>query len=111
MTVPATKWLYGQHDKMFHHYRRYSRPELNQKLHDSGLQASRLSYFNTLLFPLAVFARLIDIVSSKDNTTGMSVPPHGMNQLFYRVFTAERWCLDRSVFPFGLSLMAVVRSP
>ena len=107
LTVPATKWMFGQHDKMFHHFRRYTSRELSDKISGAGWELLALSYFNTLLFPLAVFARLLDIVSFGDNSTGMKVPPTAINQLFYRVFRKEKTLLKKSLFPFGLSLMAI----
>jgi len=107
LTVPATKWLFGNHDKMFHHFRRYSRRELKEIIHGSGLRLSKISYFNTFLFPLAVLARLIDFVKFKGNSTGMATPPRFVNNLLYNIFISERPIIKKSLFPFGLSLVAV----
>jgi SAM-dependent methyltransferase len=107
LSVPATKWLFGDHDKMFHHFRRYSRKELQEKIQRSGLRLSTISYFNTFLFPLAVFARLIDFVTYKNNSTGMATPTAWMNNLFYRIFVSERPLIKRGLLPFGLSLVAI----
>jgi 2-polyprenyl-3-methyl-5-hydroxy-6-metoxy-1,4-benzoquinol methylase len=52
ITVPAYSWLYGAHDKMLHHFRRYSKNTLNETIHYSDLKVLKNSYFNTLLFPL-----------------------------------------------------------
>jgi len=30
ITVPAYSWLYGAHDKMLHHFRKYSKNTLNE---------------------------------------------------------------------------------
>jgi SAM-dependent methyltransferase len=107
LTVPATKWLYGDHDKMFHHFRRYSLPEINEKILDSGLNPLEVSYFNTLLFPLAVLARLLDMISFGGNSTGMNTPPQYINKLLYKIFISEKRILKKSWFPFGLSLIAI----
>lgn len=107
LSVPATKWLYGEHDEMFHHFRRYSRKELQKKILRAGLQLETLSYFNTLLFPLAVLARLIDIFKFKNNSTGMETPPGIINNFLYRIFSFEKLFIKRSFVPFGLSLVAI----
>lgn len=107
LAVPATKWLFGDHDRMFHHFRRYSKQELEKTMYDSGLRLSKISYFNTFLFPLAVLARLIDFVKFKGNSTGMSTPPRFINNTLYNIFVAERPIIKKNLFPFGLSLVAV----
>jgi SAM-dependent methyltransferase len=110
LSVPAMKWLYGEHDKMFHHYRRYSRNELTEKLLESGYQSSTVMYFNSFLFPLALVARAIDLLSFRGNSTGMDTPPRMINSLLYCIFCAEHRMLRKSLLPFGLSLMAIARA-
>jgi SAM-dependent methyltransferase len=44
--VPARQEIYGQLDKDFGHFRRYTRPELRQKLLDAGFEILRLRYYN-----------------------------------------------------------------
>jgi SAM-dependent methyltransferase len=109
ITVPATKWLYGGHDKMLHHFRRYSKSELNRKIGEAGLSIDRSSYFNSLLFPIAVAARALDIVKFNGSSTGMNIPAGFINDLFYKIFTSEKRMIKKSLYPFGLSLIAVAR--
>ena len=111
LTVPATKWLFGRHDKMFHHFRRYSRQELNEKMVKAGFTLSILNYFNTLLFPFALLARLADAVFPGTNTTGMDIPPTAVNKLLYRIFISEKMMMEKFPLPFGLSLIAVASKP
>ncbi|MEZ5503556.1 MAG: class I SAM-dependent methyltransferase [Halioglobus sp.] len=107
LTVPATKWLFGRHDEMFHHFRRYSRRELKERILQSGLKLSAISYFNTFLFPAALFARMLDFISFSGNSTGMNVPRKSINDALYRIFISEQPMLKKSLLPFGLSLLAV----
>jgi hypothetical protein len=44
--VPARPEIYGQLDKDFGHFRRYTRAELRQKLEDAGFEIVRLRYYN-----------------------------------------------------------------
>jgi len=106
-TVPATKWLYGDHDKIFHHFRRYSRHELKEKMRESGMRPLLLGYFNTFLFPLALVARLADLVFFRGNSVGMNIPAGPVNKLLYGIFVSERPILKRAIFPFGLSLICI----
>jgi len=44
--VPARPEIYAPLDKDFGHFRRYTRPELRQKLERAGFQVLRLRYYN-----------------------------------------------------------------
>ena len=58
ITVPAFQWLWSHNDVIDHHYRRYTAGQLRALLDHVGLQVLRMTYNNTLIFPLA--AGLID---------------------------------------------------
>jgi glycosyltransferase involved in cell wall biosynthesis len=51
LIVPALQSLYGSIDRAIHHYRRYSRTELTDKLERAGLAVEHVSYFNMLGVP------------------------------------------------------------
>ena len=51
LIIPAVKGIYGEIDRAIHHYRRYSRNEIEEKLRAAGLQVEHLSYFNMLGIP------------------------------------------------------------
>ena len=57
-TVPAYRWMWGPQDEISHHYRRYVRDELSEKIEASGLRLRRATYFNTLLLPAVAAVRL-----------------------------------------------------
>jgi hypothetical protein len=44
--VPARPEIYGQLDKDFAHFRRYTKPELRQKLERAGFEIQCLRYYN-----------------------------------------------------------------
>lgn len=110
MTVPAYQWLYGAHDDFLHHKRRYSANLLRKKLEGSGLRPVKISYFNTIFFPLAVFARLKDKLFCNSSSTGTSVPPAPINKFFRTLFGAERFLLERFNLPFGVSLLCILEA-
>ncbi len=53
VTVPAFMWLWSQNDELNAHQRRYTAPELKQKLAAHGFYIERCSYNNFFVFPLA----------------------------------------------------------
>ena len=59
MTVPAHQWMWSAHDEVNHHQRRYSRAALKQLVDASPLRLEAIGYLNSLLFPVAVAARLV----------------------------------------------------
>ena len=110
ITVPAYQWLYGAHDEFLHHKRRYSRKQLKEMIAEAGLKAARISFFNTILFPLAVIVRLKDRLLGRKFATGTAVPPTFINAVLRTVFGAERLLLRRFNLPFGVSLLCLVNA-
>ncbi|MBK5969024.1 MULTISPECIES: class I SAM-dependent methyltransferase [Thiorhodovibrio] len=136
LTVPAYAWLYGDHDRAHGHYRRYTAASLRQKAQAAGLQPVRIGYFNTLLFAPIAIARLLARLrrpggrstrntncAQKSHTTSASaptsdgvksdasLPPPWLNSLLMRIFAAEAAIIPRWFFPFGVSVLAVLRHP
>ena len=58
LSVPACQFLYSDHDRILHHYRRYSRKTLRAALQAGGYRVLDMNYFMVLLFPLVLLARL-----------------------------------------------------
>jgi SAM-dependent methyltransferase len=108
LTVPAFKFLWSPHDDFVHHVRRYTKAGLKKVLEDSGYKVERISYFNSILFPLALIQRLGMRMLNKKLNTHLSTPPTIVNWLFKVIFTQEAWILKRINLPVGLSIIAVV---
>ncbi|MDP3618952.1 MAG: class I SAM-dependent methyltransferase [Ramlibacter sp.] len=106
VTVPAYEWLWSEHDVDLHHFRRYNRGSLNRAFGLAGLNVTRLSHFNTLLFPLAVAARLLCKALGRSQV-GKDMPSAPLNAVLRSVFAAERHILGPLDLPFGLSLLAL----
>jgi len=110
LTVPAYQWLYGVHDEFLHHKRRYSAKQLERKTAAANLVSSRISYFNTILFPLAAIIRLKEKLFRSNVATGSQIPHTFINNLFSKVFGSERFLLERINLPFGVSLLCVLQA-
>ena len=105
-TVPAYQWLYGPHDAAHHHRRRYRKSQLRHTLATAGLKVRYISYFNTVLFPLAVAQRLAQRMG-KSQTVSTAPPARPINAIFQAIFASERHLLGRVSSPFGLSVLAM----
>lgn len=110
VTVPAYRWLWSAHDKFLHHKRRYSSVDLRQKVMASGFKLTKLSYFNTFLFPLAALVRYKDRLLCNSLARGTSIPPSPINKLFAGLFGLERFLIGKFNLPFGVSLLCVLQS-
>ena len=106
MTVPAHQWMWSAHDEVNHHKRRYSKRSLRSLIEGSPLQLERISYFNSLLFPVAVAERISSKMRGKDSAD-LTLPPAPLNIALERAFAAERHLVGRLPLPPGLSLFAV----
>lgn len=111
--VPAFPFLWGRQDEISHHYRRYRRADLGERLRLAGCRIERLSYFNTLLFaPIAVVRLMRRYTSAEVVTSDFEMTSEGpVNRLLARVFAAEARFVSRWNLPFGVSLVAVARRP
>jgi SAM-dependent methyltransferase len=110
ITVPAYAWLWSAHDERLHHFRRYTARELRHKADLADLRTVRLSYFNTLLFPLALAGRLSDKLFKRERPSGTALPPPALNSLLRSIFGAEKHLLNRLTLPLGVSILAVLAS-
>lgn len=110
LTVPAFPWMWSAHDVVNHHHRRYTKKALRSAVERAGLKLDHLSYFNSLLFPLAAAARIAGRVTGKQDSDD-ALPSRPVNWLFERVFGLERYAIARVPFPPGVSLVAIVSAP
>ena len=109
VTVPAFPFLWGGHDVMTHHKRRYRRITLRKALAGAGFAVETMSYFNCMLFPVALARRLAARFLGATEANDLEMPPKVLNALMRRVFESEKYLLPFTHLPVGLSLIAVAR--
>lgn len=105
LTVPAYQWMFGAHDRMLGHYRRYTRGKLRDLCVQQGYQVLYSGYINSLLFPLMAAARVFDRFRRSGGATGTNVPPLGINSLLYAFFSMEAFWVPQISVPFGGSVV------
>lgn len=112
-TVPAYQWLWSAHDDANHHKRRYTKSAYCELLQRAGFEIRYASYFNSLLFPLAVIERLMSKLKpgrKRNDKATLTMPAGWLNRVFYGIFGIESAWAGKLRFPFGLSI-AVVAAP
>jgi SAM-dependent methyltransferase len=109
VTVPAYRFLWGAHDVVHHHKRRYTREQIVSTIRAAGFEPVFASYFNTLLFPVVAAARVAGRLFGRDTASDATLPARPINALFRAVFTWERHLLRATTMPFGVSIVVVAR--
>ena len=110
--VPAFQFLWSSHDKINHHYRRYTKSALVKKLADSNFKICRSSYWNMFLFIPIIFIRCIQKITTHKTENKMGdvylINPC-LNTIFLYLLKFEHWLLKRINFYWGVSVFAVAR--
>ena len=107
LTVPANQSMSSAHDAAHHHHRRYSKAGLRRVIKEAGLKVETLSYFNSLLFPVAAAARIAGKVRGKTESDD-AMPSQPVNSVLEKVFSFERHLVGRVPLPAGVSLVAIL---
>ncbi|MBI4299514.1 MAG: class I SAM-dependent methyltransferase [Chloroflexi bacterium] len=110
LRVPALPWLTARHDALVHTRRRYTKRELRRKLADAGFRVLKLTFANTLLFPVTAAVRLaqraLPFAPGRDDLREEGA---FLNSILKRLLALEAPLLAHVDFPVGLSLLAVAR--
>lgn len=105
-TVPAFSFLWSKHDKLNHHFRRYSLPEIIRLFTAAGFVDVRATYWNMTLFPEAFLLRLIGRGGGDALT-----PARPVNWLLTQILKFESFVVPYVVLPFGVSIVIAGRKP
>ena len=105
LTVPADMSLWSFNDELNHHFRRYDRQELIDKVICAGLHTIKCSYYNSILYPavwaVRHFKNVFHIYSSDVNTVNC------FNSILKTLFISEKYRLRGKGFKHGVSLILV----
>jgi SAM-dependent methyltransferase len=101
--VPARHEIYAPIDKDFGHHRRYSKPELRQKLQAAGFEIVRLRYFNCVGY----VAWWLNFCLLKKRRFNVAAVRFFDRRIFPCVYAFESRVMSP---PFGQSLIAVAEA-
>jgi SAM-dependent methyltransferase len=111
VTVPAFRFLWGPHDEINGHRRRYTARELRQRLVEAGWSPLRVSYFNTFLFPAVAAIRVLrPRQSAKPAQSDFELTrPGPLNALLARAFSLESPLVARFDLRIGVSVLTLAQ--
>jgi SAM-dependent methyltransferase len=109
--VPALRALWGAHDVEVQSRHRYTRRELEALLEAGGLRVERITYCNSLLFPVLLARRTLDRLLGREGSD-VGFLPAPLEWAFRQALLAEAALVRRRVsFPIGASVVALARKP
>ena len=113
LTVPQHPFLWSEYDVRAHHVRRYTRPELRQKLERAGYRVVKMTSFVSLLLPLMMLSRMTKTAKAADYDPLAELRIGSVtNAVLERVLDAERLLIRAGLsLPAGGSLLAVAQRP
>jgi len=114
VTVPAYNFLWGAHDELNDHKRRYVANDLKNKVEKAGFAVRKLTYFNTFLFPFVLLVRMGQRVTKMINgryeaASDLKLYHSGINDFLKTAFVLEERLLRKYDFLFGVSLLCVAK--
>jgi ubiquinone/menaquinone biosynthesis C-methylase UbiE len=112
MNLPALEWLKGQHDLAVNIVHRYTPKQLKKQLAQQGFEIKKMSFANSLLFPLVAPYRLATNWFSTDNDDPRSdvfLPSRPINSALAWIMQLESRLISHFSLPIGMSLFVVAR--
>jgi SAM-dependent methyltransferase len=107
--VPAFMWLWGVQDDVSHHRRRYTLPQLTERVRAAGFEVERATYANLTFFAPILAGRLLMRATGARPASENNINVSALNGVLGHIFGAERFWLRRLNFPFGVSAVCVAR--
>ena len=111
LSVPAFMALWGPHDVALHHFRRYRRGNLTDKLTAAGFQVERCTYSVFFLFPIVVLWRIAEKRKRGPAKASLVALPPIVNRALIGLQWLESCLISQFSLPWGSSLLAVARKP
>ncbi|MBZ0321231.1 MAG: class I SAM-dependent methyltransferase [Anaerolineae bacterium] len=120
LTVPAHASLWSYFDEASHHYRRYPKSDLQQKLNAVGYEIEFISYYMMSIFPLVWLGRrMASLLNGKKEqrvadvnemaARELKITPGVNGFLTAWLMQESRLISNRKQLPIGTSLLAIAR--
>lgn len=118
LSVPAFMMLWGTHDDVNDHKRRYSKKELISKLKKAGFEIERITFWNFSFFLPTLIHRTITRKTGEMKKPGnlkvdeYTSPPRIVNYVLTKLMLLENFFIKIKIplpIPFGVSLFCIAR--
>jgi SAM-dependent methyltransferase len=107
--VPAFMWLWGVQDDISNHRIRYTREQIVERLNAAGFTIERATYANITFFMPILLGRFLMKITGIKPESENNVNISALNGIFGKIFSAEKYWLKKSNFPFGVSIVIVAK--
>ena len=110
ITVPAFMLLWGDHDELYFHKRRYLTKNIQNKLIKYNFKILKISYFETIYFlPLLAVRKLKKFFkkNSSEKADDFYKFPKFLNKILTYTITFEYYLLKKINMPFGPTILIV----
>jgi len=116
LSVPAFSFLFGSHDFLAEHFRRYNPKTLTGKLEDNNFKIIKKTFINFwLFFPIVIFRLLRNLIRkiSKEKSESLDSLTFEKNKIISNLLTfilaTESFLLNFNL-PFGVTLLLIARN-
>lgn len=111
LNLPAYNFLKARHDTAVHTARRFTRGEVVHLLRRCGLSPERVTYWNSVLFPLQFAYRVLSkcVLPGEGKRSEVTYTLPILDRAFVAALRLEAWLLARFDLPVGLSVFSVAR--
>jgi SAM-dependent methyltransferase len=109
LNVPALRLLHSAHDDAVLTAHRFRKSEIRALLLENHFVIRRLTYWTTLLFPLALLARTLGGSRTGRDFDSVGILSRFPDYFFGKTMSLERSLLKRFSLPFGVALFAVAK--
>lgn len=107
LSLPAYQWMMSFHDRAVSTERRFNRTQLRARIQRAGYGEVRITYWNTLLFPVMMLHRKLGNQAASSDVRPVAAP---VDTIFRTIMWIEnrllRWGI---VLPFGGSVLLTAK--
>jgi SAM-dependent methyltransferase len=113
LNLPALAFLAGEHDLATSVARRYTRASIAKLLREAGFRPRRITYRNTLLFPLIFLVRKLrpQKPGCEQVRSDIDLPPASVNAFLTFIMRIESYLMRYVNLPIGSSVSVVAQKP
>lgn len=112
LNLPAYPWLLSDHDIAVDNVQRYTAGGVRRTLAAAGFTGIRVSYWNTVLFPLMVLRRKLGWLAGGKPESDVALMPAPIEALFRILVRGEAMIAGLGIpLPFGGSVLATAVKP
>ncbi len=109
LTVPAHKILWGRHDEIYMHYRRYSLGGIRKVVKEAGFTVKKLIAIEAIFFIPILLLRKFKNIFNYSKSDDLIKVPHWLNSILTVIIVLEGQISYSINNPLGVSIVCIAR--